>query len=107
MGITAGQFEQMKQRLSSLGRAASPVLEPSLRPRSTATQIVLGVDPSIRGTGFGVIRCRRSQAEHLNSGTIACPRTWERSRCLKRISQDLRDIVEKNKPAVCVIEGVF
>lgn len=97
----------MKQRLSSPRRTATPVLEPSIKARSAATQVILGVDPSIRGTGYGVIRSRRSQAEHVVSGTITCPRTWERSRCLKRISQELRDTLEKTKPSVCVIEGVF
>ena len=40
-------------------------------------------------------------------GTIACPSKWERSRCLARISQALRDLLLEHGPEVCVVEGIF
>src|SRR5687768_12278834 len=59
MGVTPQQFEQMKTRVRSgnaaTRRAADPVMDPGFRPVTTH-QIILGVDPSLRGTGFGVIR---------------------------------------------------
>jgi len=67
----------------------------------------MGIDPSVRGTGYGVIRVEKSGLTALAQGTIACPRDWERSRCLAHISGTLRDVVQKHQPTVCVLEGLF
>ena len=47
------------------------------------------------------------QASALAHGTIRCPPAWERSRCLLKISQDLRAVIRQHNPAVCVVEGLF
>jgi crossover junction endodeoxyribonuclease RuvC len=67
----------------------------------------LGVDPSLRGTGYGVIRFEKPSPVVLAQGTIACPKDWERSRCLAKISQTLRDVLREHQPTVCVVEGLF
>jgi len=88
-------------------RATAAVVEP-LTPRSPrAPQVILGLDPSLRGTGFGVIRVDRTNSQALVHGTISCASGWERSRCLARISQTLRDVLRKHQPTVCVVEGLF
>jgi len=106
MGITARQFEQMQKRLSGAARAASPVFQSALATPA-AHQVILGVDPSLRGTGFGIIRVARPYPQTLTHGTISCPAAWERSRCLMRIAQGLRDVIKQYRPGVCVIEGIF
>jgi crossover junction endodeoxyribonuclease RuvC len=107
MGITPQQFKRMQERLTRSPRAASPVFEPSLRPNSSSHQLILGLDPSLRGTGYGVIRLARPHPQPLAHGTIACPAGWERSRCLVRIVQVLRDVLKQYRPTVCVVEGLF
>jgi crossover junction endodeoxyribonuclease RuvC len=72
-----------------------------------AAQVILGLDPSLRGTGFGVIRTARPFPQTLVHGTISCPASWARSRCLMNIVQTLRDVLKAHKPAVCVVEGLF
>ena len=59
------------------------------------------------GTGFGVIQISSPHPKTLAHGTISCPKNWERSRCLAKISQTLREEIEKYHPTVCVIEGLF
>jgi crossover junction endodeoxyribonuclease RuvC len=107
MGITPQQFERMKNRLAR----PSPVILPTLpvtRPSPLVTnQIILGVDPSLRGTGYGVIRMGRPHPQTLAHGTISCPVGWDRSRCLARISENLRVLLKQHKPTVCVVEGIF
>ena len=49
----------------------------------------------------------RPNPRALAHGTIACPAGWERSRCLMKIMQTLREIVAKYRPSVCAIEGLF
>jgi crossover junction endodeoxyribonuclease RuvC len=107
MGITPQQFKQLEQRLSRSSRAPAPILETSLRVNSTAHQIILGLDPSLRGTGYGVIRLAKPHPQTLAHGTISCPAGWERSRCLARISQELNDVLKQHRPTVCVVEGIF
>ena len=107
MSITPRQFEQLKARLSGPRRLPQPVFESSLRPRAPGTQIIIGIDPSLRGTGFGVIKMARPHPVALAHGVIACPPGWERSRCLLKIMRTLREISAKYRPTVCAIEGLF
>lgn len=107
MGIPMEQFKQMKARVSSTARAARPVFEPILRTAVNGRQIILGIDPSLRGTGYGVIVAEKSAAHALTHGTISCAAGWEHSRCLVKISQSLRDVIKQHSPAVCVVEGIF
>jgi crossover junction endodeoxyribonuclease RuvC len=106
VGITRRQFEQMQERIGGRTRMAAPVLE-TPPARVGEPVIILGVDPSLRGTGFGIIQTDRPFPKTLAHGTISCPKNWERSRCFAKISQTLREAIEKHQPSVCVIEGLF
>ena len=105
MGISSQQFDQMKSRVAGARRTPSRVIE-DLRP-ATAHQVVLGIDPSLRGTGYGVLHFDRKQPRVLAQGTIRAKTTWERSRCVVQITHTLRDIIRLHKPTVCIIEGLF
>jgi crossover junction endodeoxyribonuclease RuvC len=106
VGITLRQFEQMKERIG--GKSPRAVLPLATRhPSLITSQIILGVDPSLRGTGYGVIQVSSPHPKTLAHGTISCPKNWERSRCLAKISRTLREEIEKHRPTVCVIEGLF
>jgi crossover junction endodeoxyribonuclease RuvC len=96
----------MQERISA--KAPRDVF-PSVTRHSSlfAHKIVLGVDPSLRGTGFGIIQISSPHPKTLAHGTIACPKNWERSRCLAKISQTLREEIKKHQPTVCVVEGLF
>jgi len=107
MGITPQQFKQMEERLGRSSRAATAVFAPAARVVSSTHQIILGLDPSLRGTGFGVIRLAKPCPETLTQGTISCAASWERSRCLVKIVQTLRDVLKQFQPTVCVVEGIF
>ncbi len=107
MGITLQQFKQMQERVGGgARRAALPVFESAVRPLNRDA-IILGVDPSLRGTGFGVIRLGKPHPVALAHGTISCPSTWPHSRCLVKIAQTLREVLREHRPTVCVVEGLF
>lgn len=78
---------------------------PSHTPADTIT--ILGIDPSLRGTGYGIIRTTRPVPTTLAHGTIHCPASWIRSRCLGTISEKLRALTQTYSPTVCAIEGLF
>ncbi len=97
----------MKQRLDG-GPARTPVVfTPVTHHPPSFTKTILGIDPSLRGTGYGIIQTSRPAAVALTHGTIACPKDWERSRCLAHISRSLREVLEQFKPDICVVEGLF
>jgi crossover junction endodeoxyribonuclease RuvC len=107
MGITPLQFKQLQERLGQPRRRAVPLLEPAQPAKALVHQIVLGLDPSLRGTGYGVIRLAKPVPKTLAHGTVTCLPTWERSRCLVKIVRTLRDLVKQHQPSVCVVEGLF
>jgi crossover junction endodeoxyribonuclease RuvC len=109
MGITLRQFGQMQDRLVNRRRTPQSVFEPSLSAtsRPATGQVILGLDPSLRGTGYGIIRLAKPYPRTLAHGTISCPAGWLRSRCLAKISQTLRDLLKAHGPALCAIEGLF
>ena len=106
MSVTPRQYEELKARLGKPRRAPQPLL-PSGLPPATGTRIILGIDPSLRGTGYGVVRLGKPHPAALAHGTISCPPGWPASRCLLRITQTLREIAAQHHPTVCAIEGLF
>ena len=107
MGISMQQFEQMRDRVNGKRARVADVAAPINRRAARESQVVLGIDPSLRGTGYGIIRTGTPQPATLAQGTIACPKDWERSRCLAKISQTLQDLLLEHSPEICVVEGIF
>ena len=108
VGITLQQFQQMTARVSGRKpRGASPVFEPAPVLNNSKHTIILGLDPSLRGTGYGVVELGKAQPRTLGHGTIACSAAWSHSRCLANISQSIRDVLRKYQPTVCAVEGLF
>jgi crossover junction endodeoxyribonuclease RuvC len=108
MGVSPRDFQQMQQRLAAPRRTARPAVTPTLGgPALAAASMVLGVDPSLRGTGYGVIRTGRGGPKAVVHGVIHCPQAWDRSRCLLRIAEALREVAREHRPGVCVIESLF
>ena len=107
MGISMQQFEQMKARLNGKPARAAVTIVPVGHRSARESQTILGIDPSLRGTGYGIIRTGKPHPVTLAQGTIACPKDWERSRCLAKISQTLQGLLLEHSPEVCVVEGLF
>jgi crossover junction endodeoxyribonuclease RuvC len=107
MGITPQQLKEMQARLGGGRRTPMPVFDRSVVSSGDRHAVILGLDPSLRGTGYGIIRCAKPFPKTLTHGTIACPGHWEHSRCLAKIAQSLREVLRQHQPAVCVIEGLF
>jgi len=107
VGITLQQFEQMKSRVSGARRVATPGFADPMSAPPATPQVILGIDPSLRETGYGVIRWARPHPTALAHGTVKCPAGWERSRCLVKIAHTIREVVKRHQPTVCVVEGLF
>ncbi len=99
----------MQNRLTRRKREPTPAFDssPPDQSHTALNQVILGVDPSLRGTGYGVLRAGKPRPTSLAFGTIKCPPNWERSRCLAKIAQSLRDVLKAHQPTKCAIEGLF
>lgn len=101
------------QERTATGRrrpAPSPVpmgAELSVPSKKSGHARLLGIDPSLRGTGYGVIELGKPYPKTLAQGTLKCPAGWDQSRCLAKISQGIRDVIQQFKPEVCAVEGLF
>ncbi len=107
VGISPKQFAEMQGRTSSPRRSAGPVMAETPGVKKFTHKIVLGIDPSLRGTGYGVVQLGQAKPLALAHGTVHCPAGWLRSRCLVRIGETLRDVIRQYNPTVCAIEGLF
>jgi crossover junction endodeoxyribonuclease RuvC len=107
MGVTPRQFEQMQQRVGAPRRAPTALLEASPAFAPARAGILLGIDPSLRGTGYGIIRIQRGKAALVVFGVINCPSAWERSRCLAHIAASIRSAIQQHQPTLCIIESLF
>jgi crossover junction endodeoxyribonuclease RuvC len=67
---------------------------------------ILGVDPSLRSTGYAVIEAHGSQLVAICHGEIQNPAKRLPSRCLVQISDTLRQLVQEHRPDVLAVEGL-
>jgi len=105
VAITVKQYEELQKRVSGGNRKPAPAF---LAPAARANfDTILGIDPSLRGTGYGIIRLARAAPTLLAHGTVICPSVWERSRCLAQIAQNIRSVLKQHQPQACVVEGLF
>lgn len=67
---------------------------------------ILGVDPSLRSTGFGLIEVAGNQFTAIAHGCIKNPPSLLPSRCLVQIGDTIMRLVDKHRPDVVVVEGL-
>ncbi len=67
---------------------------------------ILGVDPSLRSTGFAVIETNGSQLTPLVHGHIQNPPSLLPSLCLVAINDKLTELIQQYKPDVMAVEGL-
>jgi crossover junction endodeoxyribonuclease RuvC len=67
---------------------------------------ILGIDPSLRSTGYGVIEATGNQFTCLDHGEIKNPASLLPSRCLVKISDIVTGLIDRHRPEVMAIEGL-
>jgi crossover junction endodeoxyribonuclease RuvC len=68
---------------------------------------ILGVDPGLRRTGFGVVDVKGPTLTYVASGTIVVPTDLTLPLRLKVILDNLREIARLHSPDVAALEIVF
>lgn len=68
--------------------------------------VILGIDPGIARTGFGIINTASPQV-FVRCGIITTPKTDSPEDRLHTVGQDLQKIVEQSNPDLAVVETVL
>jgi crossover junction endodeoxyribonuclease RuvC len=70
-------------------------------------KIILGIDPGLINTGWGVISLSGNSLSHIDHGLIKVPTDIDLAERLLLISQNLTEILSKYDPEECSIEKTF
>ncbi len=70
-------------------------------------KIILGIDPGIADTGFGVIKVDKGKITCLTYGSIKTPAKTELSSRLETLYHDLNSILERYHPDLAAVEQLF
>lgn len=68
---------------------------------------ILGIDPGLRRTGFGIIDVDGMHLGYVASGTIQVPSDLPLAQRLKTILDNVREIIQLHNPTVSALEKVF
>lgn len=68
---------------------------------------VLGIDTSLRCTGYGVVESVGTRLQAVTYGVIKNPAARPLTACLATLDQKLREIIVQTKPEMAAIEGIF
>jgi len=67
---------------------------------------ILGVDPSLRSTGYGLIEAHANEMRAIVYGDIKNRADMLPSQCLVRIGDTVMRLVDEHKPDVLAVEGL-
>jgi crossover junction endodeoxyribonuclease RuvC len=67
---------------------------------------ILGIDPSLRSTGYGLIEAAGNNYSPIAHGEIKNPPAVLPSRCLVKIHDTVTGLIDQHHPEVMAIEGL-
>ena len=87
------------------GKNISKQTNCTYRIRQNFTGTVLGIDPSLRGTGLAVVKSiSTTECRLLHSTTIKCAASLSRIECIRKIFEETSAIIRTYRPDVCAAE---
>jgi crossover junction endodeoxyribonuclease RuvC len=69
--------------------------------------VIFGLDPSLRSTGYGIIRVEGREMKALAYGVITNAPKLLPSRCLVVIHQQVTDLLQRHQPDAAAVEGII
>lgn len=67
----------------------------------------LGIDPGSRVTGYGVIEQEGDRITRVDHGEIRTRNGEAFTRCLSRIFDELREVIDRTRPDAVALEDIF
>lgn len=108
MGFSSKDLEILQGRLQKK-KSPQPQNSVATEQKDPSFQncVILGVDPSLRSAGFGIIHFKNKSATALSYGAIQPPVSWSRGKRLAFLAEKLKEQISKFQPTICAIEGLF
>ena len=69
--------------------------------------IIIGLDPGLGCTGWGVIRAEGNRLGHIANGQVRTDPKQALADRLVRLDQALGEVIEAHQPAAAAVEEVF
>jgi crossover junction endodeoxyribonuclease RuvC len=69
--------------------------------------IVLGIDPGLANTGYGVVRLRAGRLAALDGGVVQTPAGMAAELRLASIHQSIGDLIDLHRPAAVALEQLY
>src|SRR5918994_718333 len=69
--------------------------------------VVMGIDPGVANTGFGIVRLAGSQMSAIDGGVVEAPGEDSPERRLARIHAAIAELVTWHEPAALALEDVY
>ena len=69
--------------------------------------IILGIDPGLANTGWGVIEHGPSRARCLAYGCVTTAATDPLPSRLAAVHDEIRDVIDRYSPGACAVESVY
>jgi crossover junction endodeoxyribonuclease RuvC len=69
--------------------------------------LVMGIDPGVASTGFGVVELAGAEMSAVDGGVIEAPTTEQAAQRLKRIHEALAELLSLHEPAALALEEVY
>jgi crossover junction endodeoxyribonuclease RuvC len=70
-------------------------------------RIVMGIDPGITNTGFGVVRVAGSRMTAIDGGTIEVEKGIPDEQRLRRIHESIAELIEWHEPESIALETIY
>jgi len=68
---------------------------------------ILGIDPSLRGTGYGIVELKGTQMSYVESGTLTLPPKCEHALALHHLHTKILQILQRTQPDLAAMEKVI
>jgi crossover junction endodeoxyribonuclease RuvC len=69
--------------------------------------IILGIDPGVASTGWGIVKKEKNQLQLIDFGVITTPAKLPLNKRLLLIHEDLTRLIKKFKPEKIAVEQLF
>ena len=80
---------------------------PGARTESLAVILVMGIDPGVASTGFGIVRLAGGQMTAVDGGVIEAPPGAPLETRLARIHSELEQLIAWHEPAAVALEDLY
>ena len=78
-----------------------------IRTERVAQQTILGIDPALGTTGYGLIHCSGNTIQMVDAGVIRCRRDRPLEDRLKELHEGICEILEELKPDCFAVEQLY